>query len=564
MNLDNFEDFIDLNITEKGREYYESNLVINIEELSKSVYKAEVQGTNIYQVLVHLNTENDLISAKCNCAYNSIYCKHIIAVFYELRDMLNGNITQYRKKTQLSLDKSADTKQILMERTKEELVEFIVSLTEQYEELSQQILLSFFNGNDGDEIILCKKLIDTYISQNSDKEGFVSYYQSFQAVKGAKIVLGKAKNQLAKNKYYHSVEIVLCVVHELMKLLQYSDDSGWVIDSLVHESLDLIEDILTANENICSAEKQKLFYKLLEESSNRRYDDRLEYRLNLMEYCVYMAVTPDLQNLLKYKLNSLLENNTDMILDINHLKERVNLIIYSMIEKYDDTKNAKAFIEEHLGYPAFRRLAINNAFKNKDYELVIKLALEGEEQHKKLIGLVREWRYYRYDAYKLSGQLDNQRNLALNFVLDGDFKYYSELKNTYKQEEWKKIYTDILKLIEDEKKTFINSYTSILVEEKEFKKLLNYVKANPSSLILFYNYLIPDFKNEVFDIFKHYILDTASKATSRKDYHVVCNIIKKLSRAGGEDTAKEIIKILLSKYIQKPAFKDELLKIQLY
>lgn len=564
MNLNNFEDFIDLNIIEKGREYYENDSVIGLQKLKENTFKGEIQGTNIYKVLITVNEDSDLLSAECDCAYEGAYCKHVIAAFYEIRDILSGALKHYKnEKLALNNKINGDVNHILAQRSKDELIEFIILLTNQYEELKQQILLKFFSGTEGEELKLCRELIDTYIKQNSDKDGFVTYHQSFEAVKGVRIVLSRAKEEFLKNKYYHSVEIVLCVIHEIMKLMQFSDDSGGVVNSLLHESFDLIDDIIIDDHNISSSEKQKLFYKLLEESSNKRYNDWIEYRLNLMEDCVYLAATPDLRSLLENKLKSLLESSKDLILDKNHLEERVKLIIYNMIEKYQDKKASDDFIQINLEYPAFRKQAINNALKNKNYELVIKLALEGEEQHKRLIRLKREWKGFRYDAYKQSKQLQNQRALALDFIVDGNFEYYAELKNTYTIEEWKSIYPDIIKAIEDKGRTFISSYSSILVEEHEFKKLLDYVRQNPSSLILYYNYLIPEFSNEVYDIFRGYILETASKATSRKDYHVVCSIIKKLSNAGGEDAANEIIDMLMTKYNHKPAFKDELQKIQL-
>jgi hypothetical protein len=565
MNLNNFEDFIDLNIIEKGREYYENDFVISLQKLKANTFKVEVQGTNIYKVLITVNEDSDLLSAECNCAYEGTYCKHIIASFYEIRDMLNGVLKHYKnEKLAANIKIDDDVKLILAQRSKDELLQFIISLANQYDELKQQILLKFFSGTEGEELRLCRELIDTYIRQNSDRDGFVTYHQSFEAVKGARIVLNRAKEGFLKNIYCHSVEIVICVIHEIMKLLQFSDDSGGVVSGILHESFDLIDDIIMDDHNINSSEKQKVFYKLLEESSNKRYSDWIEYRLNLMEDCVYLADTPDLRSLLEDKLISLLENSEDMILDRTHLEERVKLIVYNMIEKYEDKKTYDDFIQANLEYPAFRKLAINNALKNKDYELVIKLALEGEKQHEKLIRLKREWKGFRYDAYKQSMQLENQRKLAVDFIVDGNFEYYTELKSTYAIEEWKSIYPSIIKSIEDKERTFISSYSSILVEECEFKKLLDYVKQNPSSLILYYNYLIPEFKNEVYEIFKDYILETASKATSRKDYHVVCSIIKKLSNAGGEDTANDIINMLLPKYNHKPTFKDELQKIQLY
>jgi hypothetical protein len=81
-------------------------------------------------------------------------------------------------------------------------------------------------------------------------------------------------------------------------------------------------------------------------------------------------------------------------------------------------------------------MAIESAMKQKDYNEVVKFTLDGEEQDRGSPGLVDQWQGYRYKAYKLAGMLDEQREIALDLILKGDFEYYLELKNTYDTKEW--------------------------------------------------------------------------------------------------------------------------------
>jgi hypothetical protein len=89
------------------------------------------------------------------------------------------------------------------------------------------------------------------------------------------------------------------------------------------------------------------------------------------------------------------------------------------------------------------------------------------------------------------------------------------------------------------------------VENEEIKKRIEPIER-------FYKYLIPEYREEVWDIFVTYIQQRAYHANKRRDYQDVCRIIKMLRNAGGEEAARNIIQLLLTQYNKRPAFKDEL------
>jgi hypothetical protein len=232
-----------------------------------------------------------------------------------------------------------------------------------------------------------------------------------------------------------------------------------------------------------------------------------------------------------------------------------------MIEQYAGQKAAQEFIGQNLQYSEFRIMAIENAMKKKDYDAVIKLTLDGEEKDKDSRGLVNQWKNHRYKAFKLSGRLNDLRGIAMEFILDGSFEYYKELKRTYDSGEWPSIYPRIIFLLENQKRTYQDVYTRILIEEGEKQKLLACVQARPSTIEHFYKQLIPEFKEEVYTLFLQYIEQTAARAGNRKDYQTVCGIIRNLKKAGGQEQAVEIKQKLFNKYANKPAFRDELSRV---
>jgi len=206
-------------------------------------------------------------------------------------------------------------------------------------------------------------------------------------------------------------------------------------------------------------------------------------------------------------------------------------------------------------------MIIERAMQSKDYDRVIKLALEGEAKDKVLPGLVNDWRECRYRAYKRSGKLDEQRGLAMNFILSGSFAYYKELKSTYNDGEWTVVYPKIIFRIEEQKSFRGDIYANILIEEGEKKKLLKYVEKSPLLVESYYKHLVPEFKQEVFDLFLKYIEQASARAGNRRDYQGVCAIINNLKKAGGKEQALGIKQKLFMKYANRPAFRDELIRV---
>jgi hypothetical protein len=115
--------------------------------------------------------------------------------------------------------------------------------------------------------------------------------------------------------------------------------------------------------------------------------------------------------------------------------------------------------------------------------------------------------------------------------------------------------------LENQKKTYQDVYTRILIEEGEKQKLWEYVKGRPAAVGDFYKYLLPEFTEEVYGLFRQYIEQTAARAGSRKDYQGVCAIIRNLQKAGGKEAALAIKQRLFCQYANRPAFRDELSRV---
>ncbi len=574
MNLNDFESHIDRKILARGYGYFENNCVISIEERDDNIYEAEVAGTERYLVDVELDGAANIIDTQCDCPYDmGEYCKHQVAVFLALRD-IRGKHSQKgndglkskispgpgQQSAGLPKRKVRSMKDIFCQKTKEELVSFLLDIAAEYDEIKQRMELEFGDTNDAEEITKSIKLIRAFIDKNSDRHGFVAYGDTYEAIRGANLVLEKARAAFEHKKTLQALDLTLCVIHELMDVLESCDDSDGCVGGAIEEAFDFVKEMVD-EEEFHPDIKERFFNKLMEEAANKRYDGWSDWRLELLEICSVLADIPSLRERLESRLQSMLEDAEGDSWSVNYFNEKVFQIKYNMILHNEGEKTALDFVEQNLQFSSFRKMTIEWAMQTKDYERVIKLALAGEAKDKGLPGLVNDWMEYRYKAYKLLGKLDEQRGLAIDFILAGSFEYYKDLKSTYNDSEWAVEYPRIISRLEDQKKIYNNIYTHILIEEGEKKKLLEYVKKSPSVVESYYKHLVPEFREEVFDLFLKYIEQAAARAGNRRDYQGVCAIIRNLKKAGGKTHALEIKNKLFTKYANRPAFRDELTRV---
>src|SRR5690606_28132851 len=174
------------------------------------------------------------------------------------------------------------------------------------------------------------------------------------------------------------------------------------------------------------------------------------------------------------------------------------------------------------------------------YETAISLCLEGEEADHDRPGLRNKWREYRYLAYEKAGDLENQRKLAMEFVLHGYYEYYRKLKKLYEPHEWPPVVDSIIAHFQ--KMPYTPAvYSKILIEERLTERLLEYCRSNVSEIEDLYPHLIDEYRHEVEQLFAAHIREEAARSGSRLHYRQVCSSIRRYKKLFGEEKAAQIV-----------------------
>ncbi|MEW9674263.1 hypothetical protein ABLT31_36490 [Ammoniphilus sp. 3BR4] len=316
-------------------------------------------------------------------------------------------------------------------------------------------------------------------------------------------------------------------------------------------------------EEMTPTEAEELFRLLLKETQHPCLKGWSDWQLSLLESASRLAINADMAREWDRYASQMTAREEQGTWSGGYVSERIAMLRYRFIQEKESPEQEKEYVKQHLHLPSFRKIAIQQALDQGRFEEAIQLAQEGEEQDKAngWRGLVKQWKELRYEAYRASGQLEQQRSLGEELALDGDYSYYQRIKNTYLPSEWPPVYQRILEKLEQDRWPG-QIYTQILIEEQETARLLEFVKRQPARVEEFYSTLVKEFPKETKELFQIHIENTANQSSTRRDYQNVCRIIQMLNRAGGQAEADQAIRLLLAKYPRRPAFREELLKLE--
>jgi hypothetical protein len=551
MNLSNFEEWIEEKILKRGLDYFNKGKVISLKTTDGSHFKAKIDGSDVYNVEIILSGDV-VLNIYCDCPYNGGYCKHKAACLFALK---RGRFSSTEESEPTPSDTSkGGLDSILLNLQKDELIRIIQNISEEYPEIEKRLLYQYETTKD--EIASSKKLIRDYIN-GAKRKGFIDWRHVDQALQGAELTLQKARGKLENGDTEGAILLSIAVLSPVVKMLDFADDSNGSVGSNINWATKTIDDSVTSGINrLNEKEQKKLFEVIMKEALKEYLSGWSDWRYDLLKICTYFCHQGVLRTILEKQLDALKQQ-------VNHSfdKKEIKLLQLHIIEKCDGESAAERFIYDNVNHSEFREKAISYEFKKGNFEKVIQLCLQGEIADQHYRGLVHKWQEFRYKAYEIAGDIENQRKLAKELLLKDNFTYYEKLKGLYSHEAWEPILQELLEEFEKEKYQS-STYLSILKVENLKAKILLYCKKQTSFICDLYPYVIKDYFDDVNDIFITYIHRFAEEVSERRGYRSVCAVIKTYKKAFGTLYSHKLIKELREKHNRRPAFLDELGKIK--
>ena len=557
MKLKDFRNHVNKSILDRGYDYYVVGNIIENYNLGDGEYIFMVQGSEVYEVTVQLNPHGEMVYTECNCPYDfGPICKHQVAAYFELIDILDDE--EKLNNQMKTIAEPTEILTVLNNLSKDELINIILDITRNDRVVKNNLISGYTKPNDSYYLDNYKILLNSIVEDHSDRRGFIACDDTFDFINDMTGLIDRVND--TDNKLV-ALDIVLLTLEEAMEALGNADDSYGAIDGFIFETIELIRTTIINCVDMDIKSKTVIMNKMISQIDSKVLQEFTDYKIELLEICVELTENEDLRQRLKSKIESMIYMNTDEEYS-KYTNERLLLILYNIIVKHGSSEDAEAFIINNLNYTLFRELYIDRLLNEKNYNKVIELALEGEEQDKQYAGLISKWKKLRYTAYKALFLVEEQAKLAMELLLDGDFGYYKDLIVLTKEDK-KSFYNNLkLELKKDNSWQRRAVYLKLIEDENDHDEILTYVKENPFSIQQYAEILAGKFKEEIINIYKDYIKSVSKVSSNRSNYKNVCRIISGYKKVAGKSLQEDIVKELIRTYQNRPAFRDELSKIK--
>ncbi len=456
------------------------------------------------------------------------------------------------------MSKKLKLQEVLQSLSKEELIDIIEEAARDDKVLERRIIVAYGGYEGQQELHQFKKLLQAIVKQYQGRHGFIEYRQVGGFSNELLLLLNKAA---ATTNVLAAQTMTMLILEEAVEAFQYADDSNGEVGAVVQEAIHALGDLTERRESLSIAAQYAMFDKLMVMCASKVFDDWDEFRLELLTISARFCG----DQVLREKLNAELLKWASVWKKgdySSYAYEHVLRLQYEVIGRYESEEAAERMLQSHLRLPIFREIAIAQAFEQKRYDYALQLASDGERKDRKLPGLVTKWKTLRYEAYRNLSMAREQRQLARELLLEGDFNYYHELK-ALTQEDRQVVYRELKEELRHSRDcTKARLYVKLILEEDDMEALLEHTRSHVSEIEEHAAKLARMYKPEVLEIYHSHILKQASLTSNRKEYKKVTNLIKAFKAYAGQEGMERVVNELSGRYSSRPAFLDELGKLK--
>ncbi|MCP4551580.1 MAG: hypothetical protein GY834_05975 [Bacteroidetes bacterium] len=553
--LNEFEQIIDEKILKRGLSYFKGGAITDLSEISTGEYEAIVSGTEEYTVQLEISN-NIITEHNCDCPYDmGPVCKHVVAVIFHLQqdtlELNQPNLPKLRKKKTKSV--SQQIKELLKEISHKELIDFVQENSKKDKKFRNYFLASFGHLSQSQSKEFYKKQIHSILQSATGRDGWIDWSGMKYVVNTTQPFLENAEKYLTNNNFENVFFISTALLEEMTDAFQYGDDSNGDLGYFVESAMELLSKL--TQEKLSKTLKEEISAYCIA-SFNQKLFQGWDWHIGMLHIACKLIET---------------ESDADIILScldtINgeYERERAQSFKLDLLRKFKDEKEVVKYINKHISNSSIRTKEIEKAFKNKDFERVIKLSKNGincDEKDKP--GLVKNW--YNWLLKVAQSQRDTSKIIEYarflfinNFYPEQD--YYKILKDNIEGKNWHPFLEEIIKEITPKNRwTYTELIRKIYINEKWWDRLFQMLKQNLSLENIQQNeqYLAKDYSSELIALYYERITNYVEKFVGRNHYQTACKYLRRMKKLGGNEQVNDLIELFRKQYPQRRALMDEL------
>jgi len=559
--LNEFEQLIDEKILKRGLSYFNGGAIIDFVEISTGEYEAIVSGTEEYTVQLEISN-NTIVEHNCDCPYDmGPVCKHVVAVIFHLQqDKLELHLRTSaksagnRKKKTKSI--SQQVKELLKAISHNELIEFVQENSKKDKKFRNYFLASFGHLSQNQSKEFYQKQIHSILQTAAGRDGWIGWSDMKYVVNTTEPFLENAEKYLANNNFENVFFISAALLEEMTEAFQYGDDSNGDLGYFIESAMELLSKL--AHENLPQTLKEEIFEYCISSFKQELFEG-WDWHLGVLHIACELTEK---------------ESDADIILrcldSVNgrYEIEQAQSFKLDLLKKFKDEKEVEKYINKHISNSSIRTKEIEKAFKNKNFERVIKLSKDGikcDENDKP--GLVKVWYNWLLKVAQHQKDVPKVIKYARFLFIDNfhpEQDYYQILKDIIDDAKWHPFLEEIIKEITPKNRwTYTELIRKIYIKEEWWDRLFIMLKQNLSMENIRQNeqYLTKDYSSELIELYSERITNYVEKFVGRDHYQTACRYLRRMKKLGGNDRVNELIELFRKQYPQRRALMDELTKV---
>ena len=515
-------------ILERGREYYFAGAVRNL-KMTKDGFTAEVEGSETYQVEIHLDNEKNVEYMGCSCPYarKGNECKHMAAVLYSAYGADNcGILNEVEKEIDTE---ETDIKEIIESMSKEELQNLVFDLLSKNKQEKQKFLIQHDGGKlSKNQITMMKEIIDDIIFTHIGYEDYIDCKDIEICCSELYGVLYENCTLLIDNG--HCLAAFMITVYAINRLSEFEmDDRGGELYLFLDECYDIWKDAYNgAREEEKQAIEEALDDELFEIAfEGEMYSDVNRFKINVIQS----------EEVIKSEIECLDES-------IEECKSEGRLIhtwgsdgnmvdvafrrieLMKAIGATED--EVKAFREENRYFMSVRKMEIDESYNSGKLEETRDLLIESREKDRKIAGAYPEYTEKLLSTYEELGNTEKVKEELQNLIIyTGNVSDYKDkLKKMYSKEEWPEIRENMLTNLD------MGDKCKLLCLEEMYRALLNLILENGSLCYMeqYEEVLRYEFPDEIMEYYLKFMDEFVCNAKGRRKYEELVKYVLKMDR----------------------------------
>lgn len=573
LTLKNFELQISSKIIQRGREYYENDAVIGLEEIEKGLWSAEVMGSDTYEVEVELSGKNKIESYSCDCPYEGDICKHIVAVLFDIREeSFNAAV---RKK----VDPKTDFKILLQKISLEEYQEFI--LTHAASDKKFKSLFQRYFADKDSQMDIGKsytKHLKSLIRSSSSGD-FIDYRSVHGLANEINRLLDEGRQLIDKGNFHNAFILARSVLTEVIELITYCDDSSGYIGDIINSAIGLIK-IIAEGVSVTMDVQKEIFDFIQSAVSLPIYFDYGDFGYEMVD--IYSALAIKLNKQTSY-LNFIDDQiKKALTVEYSYRKDYFLVRKIAFLKATGNVSDAQALLQENLNIVDVRRGEVSRLVEKRDFFSAKKLIIEGIKvaRKKDRPGTVTQWEKELLHIAVLEKDIATIRYYTKKFAFDRGFHliYYNQWKSSFDIAEWEqeieKYIEEIIVRVElqyqkDKRQVWHSPGTLLLgllapiyIEEKYWDRLLSLMsnEIDLDQLLQYHDYLLNIYPIQLLALYIPAFERKGDIVGNRREYADLAikmiMVIKAIPE--GKDEIITVAAELCRKYPRRPAMIEEL------